>query len=64
MFFEKDKLEPVKRTSIDGKTWWCVYNTTKQEFSTNTYFGRYKTKSACKFAINFFNTFLNKRGNI
>ena len=64
MFLEKDKLEPRKRTAADGRTWWCVYNTTKNEWSTITYFGKYRTKCSCKFAINFFNTFLNKKEDI
>lgn len=37
-------LEPRKRTAIDGKTWWCV-------FDTELCFGKYETKKECKCAI-------------
>lgn len=45
-------LEPRKRTALDGKTWWCVYNAVINEWSTLTCFGKYKTKKDCRYAIN------------
>ena len=27
-------LEPRKRTAIDGKVWWCVFDTDKMEYNT------------------------------
>ena len=45
-------LIPKKRTALDGKTWWCVYDLNKHTFSTLICFGKYKTKKDCLFAIN------------
>lgn len=45
-------LEPRKRTALDGKTWWCVFDTDTMKWSTITMFGKYKTKSACQEFIN------------
>ena len=42
------RLIPKKRTAVDGKTWWCPYDTIKDEWSTIIYFGKYKTKKACQ----------------
>lgn len=46
-------LEPRKRTALDGKTWWCVFDTNKCSWSTLTCFGRYKLKRDCQFAIDY-----------
>lgn len=45
-------LIPKKRTALDGKVWWCVYDLTKHTFSALICFGKYKTKKDCLFAIN------------
>lgn len=45
-------LIPKKRTALDGKVWWCVYDLNKHTFSTLICFGKYKTKKDCLFAIN------------
>ena len=45
-------LEPRKRTALDGKTWWCVFDTYNMKWSTITFFGKYVSKSACQWAIN------------
>lgn len=45
-------LEPRKRTALDGKFWWCVFDTDTMSWSTLTCFGKYKTKVACMFVIN------------
>lgn len=37
-------LIPKKRTALDGKVWWCVYDLNKHTFSTLICFGKYKTK--------------------
>lgn len=47
-------LEPRKRTALDGKVWWCVFDTDKMEWST-ILFGRYKLKRDCKYAIDRWN---------
>ncbi len=44
--------EARQRTALDGKIWWCVFNTDTMTWSTFTCFGRYKTKRACQCAIN------------
>ena len=49
-----DELIPRKRTAIDGKTWWCVYNIVKGDWSTYTCFGRYKTEKSCWYAIKYY----------
>lgn len=46
--------EPRKRTAIDGKTWWVVFDTETRKYSNSLCFGRYKTKKACQIAINLF----------
>jgi hypothetical protein len=48
-------LEPRKRTSLDGKTWWCVFDTTENKWCTYTCFCNYQTKKACQAAIDFYN---------
>ena len=44
-------LEPRKRTAIDGKVWWCVFDTDKNNWSTLTRFGKYKTRKSCQYDI-------------
>lgn len=47
-------LEPRKRTALDGKTWWCVFDMDEMRWSTSIFFGRYRTKRACQNAIDLF----------
>ena len=49
-------LEPRKRTALDGKTWWCVFDTDTMSWSTIILFGKYKTKKDCQKDIDFYNT--------
>lgn len=44
-------LEPRKRTALDGKEWWCVYDTETNKWSTLHLFGKYKTKKDCQYQI-------------
>ena len=44
-------LEPRKRTALDGKTYWCVFNTDTMKWSTLTCFGKYTRKKDCQLAI-------------
>lgn len=45
-------LEPRQRTAVDGKTWWVVYDTVARKYlDTLMYFGKYKTKKDCQYAI-------------
>lgn len=46
-----DKLIPVKRTALDGKIWWCVYNANNHKFSMLLCFSKYRTKKDCQCAI-------------
>lgn len=48
-------LEPRKRIALDGKTWWCVFDTDTMKWSTIILFGKYKRKRDCQFAIDKYN---------
>ena len=48
-------LELRKRTALDGKTWWCVFDIDTMKWSTIALFGRYKTKKDCQIAIDSYN---------
>ena len=48
-------LEPRKRTALDGKSWWCVFDTETMKWSTILCFGNYKRKKDCQFAIDRYN---------
>lgn len=39
-----DRFETSRRTAIDGKTWWCVYDRLKGCWSTFLCHGKYKTR--------------------
>lgn len=47
-------LEPRKRTALDGKTWWCVFDTETMKYNT-ILFGKYKLKRDCQYAIDRWN---------
>lgn len=42
---------PQKRIAVDGKQWWCAYDTQRHCWSTYTCHGKYRTRSACQLAI-------------
>lgn len=44
-------LEPRQRTALDGKVWWCVFDTEKQKYSTLLCFGKYKKRRDAAYAI-------------
>lgn len=48
-------FEARKRTAIDGKVWWCVFDLCAMKWSTLWCFGRYKTKRECQIAIDSYN---------
>ena len=51
-FYKEDcRFEPRQRTAVDGKVWWVVYDKFSQQYSTLTYFGKYRTKQECQNAI-------------
>ena len=43
-------LEPRKRTALDGKTWWCVFDTDSMKYDM-IFFDKYKLKRDCQYAI-------------
>lgn len=43
--------EPRKRTALDGKVWWCVFNTDTNKWSTLLCHGKYRTKKECQYTI-------------
>lgn len=48
-----EKYVPMKRTSLDGKTWWCVYDAKKHRWCTSILFGKYKMKKDAQIAIDY-----------
>ncbi len=42
---------PNQRTAIDGRVWWCVFDTVNQKYSSLISHGKYKTKKVCQQAI-------------
>ena len=44
-------LEPRQRTAMDGKVWWCVFNTETCKWSTDVRHTYYKRKMDCQYAI-------------
>lgn len=55
-------LEARKRIAIDGKVWWCVFDTYTMTWSTATVFTRYKRKKDCQYAIDKWNEILKEYG--
>lgn len=47
-------LEPRKRIALDGRTWWCVFDTNTMKYSTLVYFKKYRRKIDCQNAIDKF----------
>lgn len=45
------RFEPRKRTALDGRVWWCVYDNALHAWSTFLCHGRYKTRKAAQYAI-------------
>lgn len=49
-----DRFKSVKRTAIDGVTWWVVWDNSHKAYSTWTCFGRYCRKKDCDHAIRYY----------
>lgn len=47
----KNRFVAVKRTALDGKVWWVVFDNKHNKVSTLTCFGRYRRKKACEWHI-------------
>jgi len=45
------RFEPVKRTAVDGKTWWVVYDNKRHGYSSYICHGKYETRKQCEQAI-------------
>lgn len=43
---------PRKRTALDGKVWWCVFDLVNMQWSKQHYHYKYRTKKECQNAIN------------
>ena len=48
---ESQRFVAKQRTALDGKTWWCVFDTKENRWSTKMNHGKYKTKKECEYAI-------------
>lgn len=46
-----DRFKAVKRTAMDGKIWWVVWDKARKEYSALVCFGRYRRKKDCDHAI-------------
>lgn len=51
-----DRFRAVKRTALDGKTWWVVWDNKLREYSFWTCFGRYRRKKDCDRAIRYYSS--------
>ena len=45
------RYEARKRTAIDGRAWWCAYDTLENKYSSLLCFAKYRTKKECQTAI-------------
>lgn len=50
------RFTPTPRVALDGKRWWVVWDCKNNCYSTYTCFGKYKTKSDCQIAIDYYET--------
>ena len=50
--FCEGRFVPKKRTALDGKVWWCAYDTLDGCYSKSPLHGKYKTKRSCEIGIN------------
>lgn len=51
-----DRFIPLQRTTIDGKTWWCIYDTKRHEWSRYIcHFYMFKTKKRAQANIDYYN---------
>lgn len=51
-----EDLNLEKRTALDGKTCWCVFDTKENKFVICAYFKEYRRKIDCQNAIDKFNS--------
>ena len=48
-----NRFEPRKRTALDDKIWWCIYDTKEKRWSSYLCHGKYKKKKDAEIAIVF-----------
>lgn len=46
------RYKAVKRTALDGKTWWVIWDNEKGCYSTRMDHGKYKRKKDAEYRIN------------
>lgn len=42
-----DRFVPRKRTALDSRVWWCIFDTLRGCWSTYLCHGHYRTKKEC-----------------
>ena len=52
----KARFVPSLRFALDGKAWYCVYDTQEKKYSSFLCHTKYKTKKACQRAIDYYNS--------
>lgn len=52
------RFEPRKRTAIDGKVWWCAYDTKKKRWSSFLCHAKHKTRKAMMLQIEMMNKYI------
>lgn len=55
-----ERFVPSLRIAVDGKAWYCVFDTQEKKYSTLLFFGKYKTKKACQLAIDYYGKEIEK----
>lgn len=53
---EKQRFEPRKRTGLDGKVWWEIWDKDRNEWSTMVrHLFRFRTRKSAQFHIEYSN---------
>lgn len=52
---DSPRFTPTKRTALDGRVWWVVFDNLRKCYSTFICHGKYATKRAAQIAIDFYN---------
>ncbi len=47
----EERFIPRKRTALDGKAWWCIWDEKSGNWSTYILHGKYRTKKLALYAI-------------
>lgn len=51
-----ERFIPKKRTALDGRVWWCVWDNERNYWSYYVVHGVYKTKKECEWDIYKYNS--------